>query len=443
MSNSEIISQVIGDYPVLDQFDVSYSLLKSGSYLDDFVTGSLAKKIYINGKQIITTSNRGRVFSHISQNNSNLFFNDRFSYSKTLQPFSELSRTPYHSVLVDELERWYDTLMPSITETLSVDGSSLFEPAEDADTRTFLYTNTSHVASGTRGWIFFNWQDSTGDQSYTNSNWQLAFPYEPKYLNIARQEQQNNQLFVKNKLSFATAPYPVTAISPPKKVRSIMIVITNFFTTTLPNIQKFEFVSDISNNLTGSASLEEINKVYYGFGDKKTRAFYNNRYIGANNFPDFRKENNSYSLNFFSGPDLLIRFRNNYVFNPIIRGWKYGVKSGLPEFNKAYFRTNRFGQFRDMLEQRQSGKFFITDENLNIENSQKGIGQAAVTIKFVDQSGKLTKPENTWSQNLSIESTSSYPYFDGETKNRNEIILSSLNNNTINLNVSNLGRITL
>ncbi|WP_206688760.1 hypothetical protein, partial [Streptococcus pseudopneumoniae] len=54
-----------------------------------------------------------------------------------------------------------------------------------------------------------------------------------------------------------------------------------------------------------------------------------------------------------------IDYDNNFFrISPSIRGWKYGVHSGIPTFSKAYWRPNRFGQFRDMLEQRPLAKFF-------------------------------------------------------------------------------------
>lgn len=41
-----------------------------------------------------------------------------------------------------------------------------------------------------------------------------------------------------------------------------------------------------------------------------------------------------------------------FSVSPIIRGWKYGLYSALPTSTKCVFRRNRFGQPRDMLEQR-------------------------------------------------------------------------------------------
>lgn len=45
-------------------------------------------------------------------------------------------------------------------------------------------------------------------------------------------------------------------------------------------------------------------------------------------------------------------------YPPQIRGWKYGISNGLPQFSMATFRSGRFGQPRDMLEQRKFTKFY-------------------------------------------------------------------------------------
>ncbi len=54
----------------------------------------------------------------------------------------------------------------------------------------------------------------------------------------------------------------------------------------------------------------------------------------------------------FGGKSMLMKYPLS------IRGWRYGISSGLPQFSMAAFRSGRFGQFRDMLEQRPYTKFY-------------------------------------------------------------------------------------
>ena len=79
---------------------------------------------------------------------------------------------------------------------------------------------------------------------------------------------------------------------------------------------------------------------------------------------------------------------------------KLRVSSALPSFSKAYFRQKSFGQLRDMLEQKLFTKF---------HNAKTGAADGVVTVQFLDSRGNKTNPENTWSQNLSVEATSSMP----------------------------------
>jgi hypothetical protein len=64
-----------------------------------------------------------------------------------------------------------------------------------------------------------------------------------------------------------------------------------------------------------------------------------------------------------------------------IRGYKYGLLATQPVQTSAVYRTGRFGQLRDMLEQRIYSK--LTDKRKGASTTQ-----AAVTVRFV--SGTLT-----------------------------------------------------
>lgn len=144
-----------------------------------------------------------------------------------------------------------------------------------------------------------------------------------------------------------------------------------------------------------------------------------------------------------------------FGISPVIRGWKYGLHSGLPTTTKAVFKRDHYGHFRDMLEQRQYTKFVqITSspldqeatvvgptsiakerdeaENVNVLNSRGVVGDPVVSVSFVRRRceindrglgriyNELVSPYLTTSQNLSIEVTSSLPYFDFVARHREE-----------------------
>jgi hypothetical protein len=140
---------------------------------------------------------------------------------------------------------------------------------------------------------------------------------------------------------------------------------------------------------------------------------------------------------------------------PVIRGWKYGLFNGLPTNSKAVFRRDKYGQLRDMLEQRHYTKFVnstidVFDDNpldnkiTSQDSSTLGklaaskqrtsdvLGPSVVEVNFVRQRytrddrgigtiyNEKVSPDITTSQNLSTEVTSSLPYFDGVARHRSE-----------------------
>jgi hypothetical protein len=96
--------------------------------------------------------------------------------------------------------------------------------------------------------------------------------------------------------------------------------------------------------------------------------------------------------------------------NKTLRGYKYGLMGVRQTKSDAVFRRDRFGQFRDMLEQRLYGRFFGPMRRFGRVASS--VKESAISIRFVDEDGNLTTAANTKSQNLSRFSTSSMPYYD-------------------------------
>lgn len=95
-----------------------------------------------------------------------------------------------------------------------------------------------------------------------------------------------------------------------------------------------------------------------------------------------------------------------------------------------------------MLEQRLFTKFYQT-EQIEAMKTTLGVTQGPVNVKFVDVDGKLTNPENTLAQNLSIEATSSVPYFDRETRNRMIANVNTIDQSIITFNSDQFGNVTL
>ena len=168
--------------------------------------------------------------------------------------------------------------------------------------------------------------------------------------------------------------------------------------------------------------------------------------LGANNYPEFRRTigddrflpipvgSNIWPANqpsIVSGT-AAVYSAYNFGISPIIRGWKYGLYSGFPQNSKMILRRDRYGQYRDMLEQRTFSKFVEVESSpvdneaitLNDELKQKGdpiasvgrfqgIGPSPVSVEFVrqrytrDERGigdiysERVHPSLTYSKNLS------------------------------------------
>lgn len=188
--------------------------------------------------------------------------------------------------------------------------------------------------------------------------------------------------------------------------------------------------------------------------------------MGGNNYPEFRRyvvdsrEDPTYSFkvpsdwgsqaSILQDKTSMIYSGIHYGISPIIRGWKYGLISGFPQHTKTIFRRGRYGQLRDMLEQRQYTRFIsvnsspvdyeaITvdglDKTLNggalVQGSSNfSLNEPPVSVKFIKKIVKISprkigtietipvNPTETTSQNLSTEVTSSLPYFDNTPRHR-------------------------
>jgi len=178
-------------------------------------------------------------------------------------------------------------------------------------------------------------------------------------------------------------------------------------------------------------SDSDLIKIFYGFGDKNTKFF---NPSGSTNFVDFGHD---LAISAAGGTSPLLRttiptgsnfddsksseykFLLNLPMKPIIRGWKYGIYNGLPTYTKAVWRRDRYGQFRDMLEQRTFTKNYIYINNETKKGKQDHISDPAVKVTFVNLVGDVIPPlSSSRSSNISVEATSSLPYTADEPTNR-------------------------
>jgi hypothetical protein len=376
--NSNIIHETIGadDY-CLDQYDIEYSHSLYGSYIDDYITGSLVSKGPNNS---IVTGNRGRVFSKLKSNEqsppASTGAEAAINPSKAfrLQPWSERVGNNRNIRLINYDEKIYDSMLPDFLECMKADATQIhwLEAPEN-----FLGIG-KYDPYKSYGILAFDYRFAS--TQFINNKWTSSFPYSKDYSSISRMEKQFN--FIKTNKIYSSLS---TSIDSSEEMKVDELILQRVF---------FACDTNIITNYTGSASNDDLTKILFGFGDEV-----------------------------FSTPTGLVLSKNNPSFRdnegvigygPIIRGWKYGIYNGLPSYSSNVFRRDRFGQVRDMLEQSIDTAFYIKNPISPIPglNRFRGTVTPPIEVKFFNAQGETTKAELTMSSNINMFATSSIPYVD-------------------------------
>jgi hypothetical protein len=455
------IHVAIGDEPVLDQIEPDYKqLFISGSNDDHHVQfvltsekegtidggfwGDSALYDAIKAKQTITDWVSGRKFSNVRPNDTlksltyrynDIRRNEKNLYSDYYKSYNTCKTNVRYVQCNNNVERFWDSMMPSVDECFKIDNMSIMR----------IGSTGSFIAGGlgsllyTNGFAIFDCahSDSSVTTGSINNNWTKSYPFEPHYGTAARQEKIEksfiSHLFIPSGslTCSVTTPIPISAFTcgPVGKpwLRSATYSYFNFL---------YDYWGGGGERVlykTISPTVNDLTKVLYGFGDFNNMIVSGGLTYGTNHFADTMLYTDEYWF-------IDENHHTTYGLGPIIRGWKYGVYSGLPFYSKAVFRRSSYGQMRDMLEQRPYTKFYVIPDE---EGAKKSVRVGPVTVQFVTQDGKVTKPENTWSQNLSTEATSSFPYLDGVARNRTDPVGSVLNSSVVNFTFDQFGQLTV
>lgn len=377
---SNAVHEIIpGDDHITDQFDTEPKQLLSGTYTGLYITGSMSDRL---GRHVIgstvTANDPGSNFPVLDDRNQSVL--------ATIPGF-------YRGVqLVSDNERYYDTMMPPIQDIVHADGAFISR-----------HGNLNQIIFGRDSTLY-----SPGGASATfqvDATWNLAFPYEPRYsglkrsLNAIKNVASDVGLFGTDPVKQVVRPFqivrqvPVSFITPPSFDFQIAYLVGAYNVDALP-------------------TDDEVLMHVYGVGDW---------YSGSVRY----------------GVKGVNSFDNTIFYGTIARGFKYGVKSALPQFTKAIFRRDSYGQFRDMLEPRNDSKLYdvIGRNSDGTPSGRTGANASPVSVKFVEPRTTINvDPRRTWSSNLDFEATSSVPFFDGIVRNREEPIdLSLLNSVTVTI----------
>ncbi|MAF37258.1 hypothetical protein CL622_09160, partial [archaeon] len=348
--SSNAIHHVIGNEPVLDQYDVEKAIMLSGSYIDNIITGSMVT---------VTKSPKGIAYTSVTAGTQRKIIGSNFDpdvaklkrnitgsngmHLKRRRP-GEVKRNNKNITLTTVGERYYDTLMPSWENILKIN-----------DVNILVYT----VRSGL-GFMFLNYRSGSLSTTYgvgQLNTWQHEFPFESKYSSIKRTPDVVSTMIGRGHSSIASSGGSQIRA----KINTLRLysdVYTGSTTGQWGDGQSGGYGIDL-NSIT---HRNEIIKILFGTGDHNGYLTDNSTTRGNTNMP------NAYAV-FPEGQELPV----------IIRGWKYGILNGAPQNSNAIFRRDQYGQFRDMLEQRKDSKFYRN----SINSKKNDVSDSPIFIRFV------------------------------------------------------------
>jgi len=262
-------------------------------------------------------------------------------------------------------ERYYDTLIPRLDQMLKIEEKSVLG----------LVLNDTKYNSYPLG------REINDDGAFEPfENWDFIFPFEAKYSSVSR-----NVSILKNS------------------------------TSTTGSIHTTENSFIIRANIIGNKSIVPVDWWYAGFRIGDDSIIGGSGSLVPLKEDIFKKNAFGFGDSQYGQPTLLskvVDYPLIFSFDCKIRGFKYGLLNANKEVKKYHFRRDRYGQLRDMIEQAKDSKIFL--------ESDSSIVSSPVRVRFISN-GNFTNGEETFSNNVSFEATSSLPYFDGLARSRGEL----------------------
>lgn len=183
---TDVVKDVIGNDPVLDQFDVSYVASFYGTSQDDYVTGSFLTRVRdSNGAITNVTGTRGRVFSkwyarnQAAPDTSAVELSNNPSQAFREEPWFEKASNCYRIIQsFDDNERYYDSCPPNPSDCFSTNGASVWTALSESYLFLSPYRNVEYVNIG---YMLFNAATITDSNYVSDNDWTWSYPYETKY----------------------------------------------------------------------------------------------------------------------------------------------------------------------------------------------------------------------------------------------------------------------
>lgn len=427
LTSNAVHESIFSDADVHDAFDTEPAPFHYDNSLDQFVDGivSVTASPPILDRRIISKASAG---NHAvgPRDGSYPIFSKRSSFFRGAR-------------LVDEKEFIYDAMLPTLGDLMARDNAKTFSPGYDVNNSNCGVVLLSHP----------NLSASIDSDNNDNiwSTWMASFPFESKYEGVTRTlslstgirtagsgttelgvKRLTNVWLVNN--SNSLQGYRPTDLDP-NDVPPSEDYCNMFFNIEARNlfldsesaviggkIQPYNINYTILTDESGEGSPgEEIDFVDFAqkvLGTRigpRTSYFFSRLLFGAGTGP-YKFPKLPYWKSISANPDQGFDANETFMVSRgvVIRGFKYGLANVVPTRTSAVFRRDRFGQFRDMLEQRLFTVSFVDN----------GVSATCpVTVEFRDRNtSAIADAIETNSLNLSMFCTSSIPYDDGNYRDR-------------------------
>ena len=394
----------------LDQFETDSSTFYSGSYLSDVVFGDS-----LGGGN--TTGNNERSLAGDSATSTNLstFFNRQYVPYWILQGYASGSfagRAQRFNRLASDSEIFFDSIMPNPLDIH-------LRTADD-----LLFWNISMLITGSERWGIKNvvgtlGVDGTGGIAHSwlggpqvsvtfpdsaiDTEWYARFPMESKYKGVERltsfngllprtytmsTDVENNTVTPVSSSNFLVAAGPAVGLFP-----RFQLGWMHFAGAPYPTRTNFTSPSNLSNAGSISPNVYFLN--FFGIGDGVGGTTIRNKVPTSEVF------------------QLATIFFFPWDFN--LRGFKYGVYNANKTSTSCVYRVGKFGQVRDMLEQRPVTKFLDQKTSTTVFSpvSVRFVNNPTTIARSIDYVTATNPDYNTTDSGIyDLEYRSGQPFFD-------------------------------
>lgn len=370
-----------------------------GTYVDRILTGSLVP----NGNRSVV----GSVVSGTEEWKNSTYLSDYYqAYTNPTYRSGYLKGLR----LLDKNEFFFDSFAPDFRQIYQLDGGKFIAAKVD----TWITANDPDSPTGPQPFeenIIKIMLALSGTSPLTASDasnisdkiWLSAFPFESRYSTVNRltsfgvtdtpaQYEENTAFSIPN---MDVVYNPVSA---PYKAKQFALGF-HFGNNSSVYLETSVFDKRINGKTTPTSSwrttgLNTTNQFLKGFYASAFELSYNQLFV-----PD------SSVITDYPFVGSCFYF---YGFNIFIRGWKYGLYSGIPTKNSSVYRVGKYGQFRDRLEQRLFAKMY--DQRTQTTREPVTVGFISGTVDYITASDPSLNFYDSGYYNSGYRSPT--PYFD-------------------------------